>query len=58
MVRLRSRSAATVLLEDKALTIGGNTITVHIDSLEQAGTITITYGVTATGDDADKVTEA
>ena len=40
------------VLETKALTISGNTITAHIDSLEQASTITITYGATATGDDA------
>ena len=40
--------------ETKALTISGNTITAHIDSLEQASTITIKYGKAT----ADKVTEA
>ena len=47
--------AASGVLEDRALTISGNTITAHIDSLEQAGTVTITYGKA----EADnKVTEA
>ena len=41
--------------EDRALTISGNTITAHIDSLEQADTVTITYGKA----EADnKITEA
>ena len=41
----KAATTSTSALEKNALSIGGNTITVHVDTLEQADTVTITYGV-------------